>query len=140
MDNQELIHYGVPGMKWGVRRSTGEIRTDRTNRQIKKLGAAKNLSSNASNAANEASNMIGRVSRNHRPSKKVRNELATMSDQELRNKINRMQMEQQYANLNPSKVSRGANYAANVLSVAGSIAAIGASSVGIALAVKQLRG
>ena len=135
-----LKHYGVKGMKWGVRRTSGEIHQERTNRQIKKAGNLVNVGRNSSNAFREASNIADTVSRSSRPSKKVRNEISRMSDQELRTKINRMQMEQQYANLNPSRISRGASHAADVLSVAGSVAAIGASAAAIALAIKQYKG
>ena len=139
MDN-ELYHYGVQGMKWGVRRSHAQVRTDTINRQTKKLGKVSDIGKHTSNAFNTASDLAGRAARSGKPSKKVRNELSKMSDQELRNRINRMQMEQQYANLNPSKVSRGAGYASSALAVIGSLAAIGGSIASIAIATKQLKG
>ena len=138
MDN-ELYHYGVRGMKWGVRRSSDQVRTDTLNRQTKKLSKASDIGRHTSNAFNTASDLAGRAARSGKPSKKVRNELSKMSDQELRNRINRMQMEQQYSSLNPSKVSRGASYAAGALAVIGSLAAIGGSIASIAIATKQLK-
>lgn len=137
--NNELYHYGVPGMKWGVRRTRAQVRTDTINRQTKKLSKVSDIGKHTSNAFNNASDLAGRAARSSKPSKKVRNELSKMSDQELRSRINRIQMEQQYASLNPSKVSRGASYASGALAVIGSLAAIGGSIASIAIATKQLK-
>ena len=138
--NNELYHYGVPGMKWGVRRTHAQVRTDTINRQTKKLGQVSSLGRSTSSAFNEASNLAGRAARSGKPSKKVRNELSKMSDQELRSRINRINMEQQYASLNPGKMARGAGHAANALAVIGSLAAIGGSVASMAIAIKQLKG
>lgn len=136
---KELYHYGVPGMRWGVRRSSRELSAASNDRRKKELGAAKNIAKESSNAFREGANAMRSMGGN-RPSKKVKKELASMSDQELRARINRMQMEQQYSSMKPSRVSRGASFAANTLSVAGSVAAIGGSIAGIMLAMKQLKG
>lgn len=138
-NNDELYHYGVPGMKWGVRRSHAQVRTDTIKRQTTKLGYARDLGKSSSSAFDEASNLMGRAARGGKPSKKTRNELSKMSDQELRNRLNRIQMEQQYASLNPSKVSRGASHAAAALATIGSLAAIGGSIASMAIAIKQLK-
>ena len=125
MGNYVLVHHGVKGQKWGVRRD-----------RVKAIGSiAKSSSEIANNAANIAGKGTGRKS----PSKKMKKELSEMSDQELRNRINRLNMEQQYADLNPSRTSRGAARAKTILEVAGSVAAIGASAAGIALAIMQMK-
>lgn len=140
MNNNEMYHYGVPGMKWGTRRSHAEVRSDTINRQTKKLGKISDIGRNASSAFNTASDLAGRTSRSGKPSKKTRQELSKMSDQELRNKLNRMQMEQQYASLKPSKLSRGASRVSTALASIGSLAAIGGSIASMAIAIKQLKG
>lgn len=124
MDNNELTHHGVKGMKWGVR----------------KMKTAKGAAESASKALNEGSKIAGTINGRGHASKAVKKQLSEMSDQELRERINRINMENTYANLNPSKVSKGSSYAKSVLEVAGSVAAIGASSLAIALAVKELKG
>lgn len=139
MNNNELYHYGVKGMKWGTRRTNAQVRADTINRQTKKLDKISNLSKHASNAFNTASGLTGNAARSNKPSKKVKNELSKMSDQELRNRLNRIQMEQQYANLNPGTISRGASYASAALSTIGSLAAIGGSIASMALIAKQLK-
>ena len=123
MSNKELYHHGVKGMKWGVR----------------KLQSAKSAADSSASALREGSKIAETASGRKNPSKSVRKELSSMSDQELRARINRMNMEQQYANLNPSRVSRGASTAKSILDVAGSVAAIGASALGIAIAIKNMK-
>ena len=135
--NNELKHYGVPGMKWGVRRSSKELGRARTVAKLKNPANIASTGKAASNAFREGSNIASTVARNSRPSKKVRKDISQMSDQELRARINRLNMEQQYADLNPSRVARGASCAANILAVAGGVAAIGASVATIAMAFKK---
>lgn len=180
MYDKELYHYGVPGMKWGVRKSDryakkrydykgrgktvntidsfngsssnpnvknssfktkssktkNEGKNNRSNARFNEYG---NIAKISSNAAREAANIAGNIGRMSGPSKKVRKDLSSMSDSELRSRINRLQMEQTYSNLNPSKVSRGADYAKNILEIAGSVAAVSGSVLYIANAIKKLR-
>ena len=75
MKNQELKHFGIPGMRWGVRRG----RNVSTGSRPKKL-KAKNL-----------------------------------TDAELRTKITRMQMENQYNQLSRPKLERGKKIVTGVL-------------------------
>lgn len=140
MNDYILVHHGVKGMRWGVRRSRSEITADRKRRSVSNLNSAKSIANDSAGAFRGMSNVAGTVANIRRPSKKVKKELGKMSDQELRAKINRMNMEQQYADLSPSRTARGASYAKSVLEVAGSLAMIGASSIGIAIGIKQLKG
>jgi hypothetical protein len=70
-------------------------------------------------------------------------DLKKMTDQQLRDRINRTNLERQYNDLFGSEartVSKGQRYASNVLEVAGTTLAVGSSVLGIALAIKELRG
>lgn len=72
---------------------------------------------------------------------KPRMDLSNMSDQELRNQINRELLERQYNDVfNPPTVSKGRQYASQILETTGTVLAIGSSALGIALAIKDLRG
>ena len=78
-----------------------------------------------------------------KPSKK-RIDLSKMSDQELRQAISREQLERQYNDLfgktETAKISKGRKFARDTLEVAGSVLAVGSSALGIALAIKELKG
>ena len=112
-------------MKWGVRRE--------------ELYTGSKIGNDASQALGRASDVAGQIGSSRKPSKKVRKEMNRMSDAELRARINRMDMERRYAELNPSKTARGAQKAKTILAVAGSIAAIGGSVASIALAYQTLK-
>ena len=78
-----------------------------------------------------------------KPTKK-RIDLSKMTDQELRQIISREQLERQYNDLfgktETAKVSKGRTFVRNTLDVAGTTLALGGSALGIALAIKELRG
>ena len=72
--------------------------------------------------------------------KRKRMDLSNMTDKELREKINRELLERQYENVfNPPQVKKGRIYADRTLEVAGAVVGIAGSSLGIALAIKELR-
>lgn len=171
MVNNELYHHGVKGMKWGVRRyqnkdgtltSAGKKRYDRDIREnnAKKkenriiidgpdasrwaredLGRAKKTIDTSSSLVKEFKT-IERESRQTPVKKKM--DLSKMTDQQLRDRINRANLEKQYNDLfgEPATVtvSKGRKFAQNFLDVGGSALAIGSSALGIALAIKELRG
>ena len=69
-------------------------------------------------------------------------DLSEMTDQQLRERINRTNLERQYNDMFASspEVSRGRQYISNVLDVAGPVLGVGSSALAIALAIKELRG
>jgi hypothetical protein len=84
----ELQHYGVLGMKWGVRRAR------------KVSGSTGNRKRNS-----RIEDVNDDYKRAH-SKKSVRD----MSDKELREMINRLQMEQNYERLSQSNISKGMSY------------------------------
>lgn len=83
------------------------------------------------------------IERETRPTPvKKKMDLSNMTDQQLRDRINRANLERQYNDLfgEPAvaTVSKGRAYAQKTLEVAGDVLAIGGSALGIALAIKQL--
>ena len=121
------------------------IKNNPTQQEISKkiamdnLEGTKDIASNISSASREAANLSNTVSRMGGASKKTRQEIASMSDAELRQRINRETMESQYANMHPSKLSRGASRAADALSIVGGIAAVAASVAGTVYVIKKMR-
>ena len=100
--SNELCHYGVKGMKWGVRR----------NRKLNTLSKIKNKRSRED------------PSKYHDDYKKAHSKknIKEMSDKELRDRLNRIQMEQQYTKLNPDKIDKGKIYAGKALKAIGTVA------------------
>lgn len=74
-----LAHYGIKGMRWGVRRTAEQLG------RVAKKTAAKNPREAQRQASKEAK---------------------TLSDKELRDRINRMNMEKQYSDLVKQQVER----------------------------------
>lgn len=89
MSNEEMLqHYGILGMKWGVRRTPAQL--TRANGRAGKT---------------ESSDEI----------KKMSDKIKNMSDSELRSKINRLQMEKQYKQLSRPVISVGRKFVQDVL-------------------------
>lgn len=97
--NDELYHYGVLGMRWGIRRS--------------KSGSSK---------------LFGKKRKNepeiHDDYKKAHDKksVKSMSDAELKARNNRLQMEQQYATMT-KKTNKGKKIVKSLIAAAGTIAA-----------------
>lgn len=101
MYNYELYHYGVPGMKWGVRRA--QKRADRNKRRAE----AENWSSEARTA-----------------SETRRKSLKQMSNAEIKALNERTRLEKEYKNLNPNSIKRGWVYVAGAAAVMGTACAL----------------
>lgn len=169
MSNNELYHYGVKGMKWGVRRyqnkdgtltAAGKNRYDRDvrdnnakvkdkrikidgpdpNRWVKEdVSRTKKSVDSAYELNKQLQNFDKATSTVKKRSQTV--DLSNMTDQELREKINRANLERQYNDIcNPPTVSKGREFASTVINYSGTALAITSSALGIALAIKELKG
>lgn len=104
-----------------------------------RLKLAKDIVDESGKAVNRLSNQLDEEYR--RQPKVVREDLSKMTDQELREKVNRAALEQQYVNYYGIKeVSRGREYVSRTLDTVGAVVGIAGTSLAIALAIKELRG
>ena len=166
MDYKYLEHAGIKGMKWGVRRyqnkdgtltDAGRKRYERDKRENAgkkkgdKVGQAdpdrwvREDISRTRKLTDETRNLTGELRRSNdaamRNRSKTRMDLSNMTDQQMRNEINRAMLERQYNDMfAPQKTNRGREYASAILETAGTVLAIGSSALGIALAIKELKG
>ena len=92
MDNNELYHYGVLGMKWGVRRAQNKV--IKIGAKAKKQG----WSDDAKSAAEIKTKSVKQ-----------------MSNAELRKINERTRLENEYKNLNKRKVSAGEKFVTDVV-------------------------
>lgn len=107
MDNNEFMHHGILGMKWGVRRyqnKDGSL-TPAGKRRVQTGEIGKSSDSAVSSASS------------HKRSVKE------MSDSELRDKISRLELEKRYKDLSKSseqaKTSKGRAFVMDVLEKSG---------------------
>lgn len=162
----ELYHWGKKGMKWGVRRyqnkdgtltPAGQKRYARDQRENagkkkgNKVGAAdpdrwvKEDLTRSRKLADETRGLTNNLKQINdyqmRNKPRAKMDLSNMTDKQMRDEINRALLERQYNDVfNPQKVSRGREIVTKTLEYGGSALAVTSSALGIALAIKELRG
>lgn len=124
MDNNNLMHYGVKGMHWGIRRFQNRDGT------LTSAGRARKSSGKS----------VQQKESEGRKRYEVHNR-GTLSDAQLKKKIERLQMEKQLRKLTEEEINPGRTEAKRVLSQIGtkvaSTAITGASLYGIKAAVTK---
>ena len=99
---------------------------------------SKRLVDSSRNLSNDLKRTVDTSNRNRKVPKM---DLSNMTDQEMRSQINREILERQYNDMfNPQKESKGREYASRTLETAGNVLAVTSSALGIALAIKELKG
>ena len=98
-----LSHYGILGQKWGVRRSEAQ------------LGNSSSKKSEGSEDYQKSKEMLKRGAKN-------------LSTKELKDLTTRLQLEQQYKNLNPSDVKKGMNIVKGITAAGTTVASLYALS------------
>lgn len=139
----ELKHHGIKGMKWGVRRfqnSDGSLtpegrkryNSDDLKETQKKVEKGKAMVDGVKKTRTKA------AEKQHE--KKIKSDLSQMSDKELRDIVNRLNMEERYTQVMKSRgVETGKNRADKILEYAGTALTIGSSALSIMIAIKELQ-
>lgn len=107
----QLIHTGVLGMKWGVTRAAVKAGSDIS-------GIAKNAHSKKVEGVAKAT------------SKK---EASTMSEAQLRERVNRMNLEEQYTRLSSSEKQQGKDRVSAFLDVSTAVLGIAGAALSVVL-------
>lgn len=106
MNDYELLHYGILGMKWGVRRTPEQLARARGELKSESDGGSKKTTSSKSSSSS---------------GKKRTSE---MTEDELRSKIQRLELEKRYKDLMkatapPPKSTKGRDFVQRVLEKSG---------------------
>lgn len=135
MSQYYLAHHGIFGQKWGKKngppyplsnsdRSAAERKANPESKSSKEKkkplsdrvsrGNVNDIRSDADTAVRGIAKMIPRKQK----------DLSGYSDAELQKIVNRQRLEQQYNQLNPDKIDRGAEYLREGLQTAGAVAGL----------------
>lgn len=125
MGANELAHHGILGMKWGVRRYQNKDGT--------LTAAGKKRYADGGEAKNTSSKTEER-----KPVKKA----SSMTDDELRQAVNRLQMEKQYNELTkvPKQTSKGKAFVAEVLEKSGKAVATQTATWAMGMVINKMVG
>lgn len=115
MSNDILVHYGIKGMKWGVRRTEAQLARARGNKSSSETESEDYKKAHSSKS------------------------VKSMSDAELRNRLNRLQMEQQYERLNPQTVNRGKEIVNKILKAGTTVATVTTTALTIYNNAEKIR-
>ena len=150
--SNDLRHHGIKGMKWGVRRyqnkdgsltPAGKKRYDESGEKKEKTvedykeGLKKTQS--ADKALQGIKELVNKAD-DAAYAKKVRNDLTQMTDKELQQAVNRLNMEERYSQVMQQrhKIDRGESKVNQILDVAGDVVSGAVTALTIAVAIKEL--
>ena len=139
MNQQYLEHHGKMGMRWGHRNSSGSTTSVHKDPKVEaeQLKITKGKVDVAATVVKESGNVHAAV-RSAVLAKNMK-DTSSMTDQELKDRVARMTLDQQYTTLSANQTSKGKVYITSALAIAGSTLAVASSALSIAVAMKALR-
>lgn len=151
MNDRYLMHYGVKGMKWGVRKDKIKTKT-KAEREVrgKRYAGVQSLVRESRNATNSLVSAYyktktyrdrkrSELSNARKRSKRV--DVSKIDDKELQQLVNRLNLEQNYKRLTGGDpdVALGRQRTEAILGSVGDVLAASASVLGIISAVNSLK-
>lgn len=122
----ELYHHGIKGMKWGIRRTPAQLgHTTETAKKAasavgKAVGSAGKKAVTAVSEHRAAKKQKKAAEAEAERQKKLRKKpVSEMTDDELKERIARLELEKRYADLSPKTVSKGESWIVRALKSAG---------------------
>ena len=164
MSDNYIAHFGIKGMKWGVRRfqnkdgSLTELGQKRVQRDLDELSEenrkkykpnvnkwvksdlkeTRDIIKNTNSLANTALQSSKKKSAKN---KSIKMDLSKMSDKEMRDRINRELLERQYSDMfSPKNVNKGRERMERFLEGTTTALAVTGTALSIALSIRQLGG
>lgn len=153
----ELYHYGIPGMRWGVRRyqnydgsltalgerrygGSADPRQEAINKQVSAdYSNVKAASKDAASISRSAGSIVRRNNQKKKIYTVTKQQAHEMSEQEMRKQINRILLENQYREVTAITVDNTtANRVADMIDTIGDLVIIGGGIAGIASVVYRL--
>ena len=164
----ELVHHGIKGQKWGRRRyqnADGSLTPEGKKRygnednfekqypkdtkdsQVKGMRAAKSLADGTKETARGLNEIEDKRSRkaqakvNKMVEENARDNARKMTDQELRDAVNRLNMEENYARMvsNRERIELGESAASKFLDKTMTAMTVASTALSIAIAIKELK-
>lgn len=149
MNNDYLEHFGVKGMRWGVRRTPEQLghkpSGGKPDDGSKPMNAndyrkIKKTVDSANSYVNAKQNSVSKKQQKERQ-KEIRKEIESLSDNELKDIVNRLNMEERYYQIQNSRdYEVGKSRVNKILENAGTALTVGSSVLSIMIALKELQG
>ena len=152
----ELVHHGVKGQKWGVRRFQNKDGTltpagkqkygskENFDKQYpedvkKSINKAKSGMSKAGGAVKKAQDFNDKMVKKANE-EQIKKDVSKMSDQELQKIVNRLNMEERYKQvMNSRAAEEGKNNVSKVLEYAGTALTVGVGAMELMLKIQEMK-
>lgn len=140
---ESLQHHGVKGQKWGVRRTPQQLGYETTSGGRRQMSDKdlKNIKKSVDTVGTQVdSAKTKRRSKNKKTNdERIREDLSNMSDKELKEIVNRLNMEERYAQVMSSRYTEtGKSRTDRLLDNIGTAVSVTSSALTIAIAIKEL--